>query len=234
MTAPPKAILFDTFGTLVDWRGGVSAALAEIGARRGVTADWLALTDAWRGAYRPSLDAVREGRRPWCVLDVLHRDSILALLPEFGAAALADEVEALVAIWHRLPAWPDSVAGLRRVHARYLTAPLSNGHVALLVGLSRAAGFDRDRVYGADVFRHYKPDAQTYLGACGLLGLDPGEVALAAAHNEDLAAARHFGLQTAFISRPLEFGAPDGRAKPARDWDFVADSVEALADQLGC
>jgi 2-haloacid dehalogenase len=229
-----KAVLFDTFGTLVDWRGGVSVALARLGEEHGVTADWLALTDAWRGAYRPSLDAVRSGARPWCILDDLHRDSILALLPQFGAAALAADVEALVAIWHRLPPWPDSAAGLRRIRQKFITAPLSNGHVALLVGLSKAAGFEWDMVCGADLFRHYKPDAETYLGACGLLGLTPAEVILAAAHNEDLAAAEHCGLKTAFISRPLEFGAPDGRAKPARDWDFVADSVEELATKLAC
>jgi 2-haloacid dehalogenase len=230
----PRAVLFDTFGTLVDWRGSVSVALAEIGARWGVAADWVALADAWRGAYRPSLDAVRNAERPWCVLDQLHRESILALLPQFGATALIADLADLVAIWHRLAPWPDSAAGLRRIRRRFVIGPLSNGHVALLVGLSRAVGFEWDMVFGADLFRRYKPDGQTYLGACGLLGLEPGEVMLAAAHNEDLAAAKHFGLQTAFISRPLEFGAPDERARPARAWDVVADSVEDLAAKLGC
>jgi 2-haloacid dehalogenase len=230
---PPQAILFDTFGTLVDWRGSVSAALAEIGAKRGVAADWTGLTDAWRGRYKPSMEAVRRGDKPWTILDDLHRDSILALLPEFGAQALAPDVAELVNIWHRLTPWPDTVAGLRRLRTRHVIAPLSNGHVALLVALSKHAGFGWDMVFGADIFRHYKPDPQTYLGAVQLLGLAPNAVMLAAAHNEDLAAARAAGLQTAFISRPMEYGAPDARAQPASAWEFCATSIEDLATQLG-
>jgi 2-haloacid dehalogenase len=228
----PRAVLFDVFGTLVDWRGSVAAALGEIGARRGVAADWFALADAWRGRYKPSMEAVRRGEIAWCVLDDLHRESVLALLPEFGAAALAEDVDELVAIWHRLDPWPDSASGLARIRNICLIAPLSNGHVALQANLARHAGFQWDLVFGADVFRHYKPDAETYLGACDLLRLAPGEVMLAAAHNEDLAAARGLGLRTAFISRPMEFGAPDGRARAGSDWDFCALSVENLAAQL--
>jgi 2-haloacid dehalogenase len=235
MTLPtprPRAILFDMFGTVVDWRGGVAAGLAEIGAKRGVTADWLGLTDAWRGAYRPSMDAVRRGARPWTILDDLHRDSILALLPEFGAAALAADADELVAIWHRLPPWPDSVHGLRALRQNFITAPLSNGHVALQINLSRHLGIHWDMIFGADVTRHYKPDPETYLGACALLGLPPASVMLAAAHNEDLAAARALGLQTAFISRPMEFGHPDHRAQPNQPWDLAVASVVELADRL--
>lgn len=228
----PRAILFDVFGTVVDWRGSVSAALAQIGARHGVEADWLALADAWRGRYAPSMNAVRRGERPWAVLDELHRDAILALLPEYGAQAMAVEIEDLVKIWHRLTPWPDSVGGLARLRREFVIAPLSNGHVALQIALARHAGIVWNMVFGADIYRHYKPDPETYLGAAGLLGLAPGEVMLAAAHNEDLAAARALGLQTAFISRPMEFGAPDHRAVAAADWEYVATSIEDLADQL--
>jgi len=186
----PRAVLFDVFGTLVDWRGSAAASLAEIGVRRGVAADWFKLTDAWRGRYKPSMAAVRRGEIPWCVLDDLHRESILALLPEFGASALAADVEELVAIWHRLDPWPDSAAGLAQIRKLCLIAPLSNGHLALQANLARHAGFQWDLVFGADIFRHYKPDTETYLGACGFLRLPPREVMLAAAHHEDLAAAR--------------------------------------------
>jgi len=228
----PKAILFDTFGTLVDWRGSVSAALAEIGVRHGVAADWLAITDAWRGRYRPSLDAVRRGETPFRLLDDLHRDAILALLPEYGAQALAPVADELIKIWHRLTPWPDSAPGLRRLRTRYVTGPLSNGHVALLVALSRHAGFTWDMVFGSDVSGHFKPDHETYLGACRLLGLAPADVMLAASHNEDLAVARGLGLQTAFIARPMEYGAPGERAKPAAAWTHSVGSVEELAETL--
>ncbi len=230
----PRAILFDVFGTLVDWRGTVGAALATIGARHGVQTDWLGLTDAWRGQYRPSMDAVRTGERPFVNLDHLHRESILTLLPAFGAGALAADVDELVRIWYRLAPWPDSAAGLVRLRARFITAPLSNGHAALQIALARHAGFTWDMLLVADVTRHYKPDAQTYLGACEFLGLEPAEVMLAASHNEDLAAARGFGLATAFISRPMEYGSPDSRAHPSADWTYTANSVEDLALQLSC
>ncbi|OYV35834.1 MAG: haloacid dehalogenase, type II [Rhodospirillales bacterium 20-64-7] len=227
-----RAVLFDVFGTLVDWRSGISAAFAEAGAACGVTADFAAMADAWRGRYRPSLDAVRAGARPFTDLDTLHRESLLALLPSFGAGAMAEEMDTLVAAWHRLPPWPDAAPGLARIRQTAWVAPLSNGHLALQIDLARHAGFAWDAVFGADVLRHYKPDREVYLGACKLLGLAPGEVMLAAAHNEDLAAARALGLRTGFISRPLEYGAPDARARPAEAWDIVAGSVEALAGQL--
>lgn len=229
-----KAVLFDSFGTLLDWRGSVSASLAEIGARHGVKANWLGLTDAWRGQYRPSMDAVRRGEKPFQILDQLHRESILTLLPKFGADALAGDADALVAIWHKLTPWPDTIPGLARIRTKFSIAPLSNGHVALLINNAKHNGINWDMICGADVFGHYKPDPQTYLGACKLLGGAPGEVMLAASHNEDLAAARALGLQTAFISRPMEFGTPDERAKPNSDWNYTANSVEDLAKKLGC
>jgi 2-haloacid dehalogenase len=229
----PAAVLFDVFGTLVDWRGSVAAALKDIGAQAGIEADWFGLTDAWRGRYRPSMDALRRGEQPFTILDDLHRATILALLPEYGAQALAPQADELVAIWHRLTPWPDSAAGLRQLNRTHITAPLSNGNVALLIDLARHADLTFDTIFGADISGHYKPDQATYLTACRLLNQPPGNVMLAAAHNDDLAAARALGLQTAFINRPLEYGAPDHRANPAADWDIVCASVIELAGRLG-
>lgn len=226
----PKAVLFDVFGTLVDWRGSISSGLAAFGETHGIAADWMGLTDAWRGAYKPAMDSVRRGERPMTTLDDLHRDALVALLPAFGVPSLpSDEIEGLVTLWHRLTPWPDSEAGLLVLKQHVVIGSLSNGHVALQVALAKHTGFAWDMIFGSDMFGHYKPDAEVYLGACKFLGLAPGEVMLAASHNEDLAAARKLGLRTGFISRPMEFGAPDERAKPADDWEVVAGSVEELA-----
>jgi 2-haloacid dehalogenase len=226
----PKAVLFDVFGTLVDWRGSISSGLAAFGETHGIAADWMELTDAWRGAYKPAMDSVRRGERPMTTLDDLHRDALVALLPAFGVRSLpSDEIEGLVTLWHRLTPWLDSEAGLLVLKQHVVIGSLSNGHVALQVALAKHTGFAWDMIFGSDIFGHYKPDAQVYLGACKFLGLAPGEVMLAASHNEDLAAARKLGLQTGFISRPMEFGAPDERARPADDWEIVTGSVEELA-----
>jgi len=229
----PRAILFDVFGTLVDWRGSVAAGLAAYGAARGIEADWFAITDAWRGAYQPSMARVRRGEQPWTNLDDLHRDALGALLPKFGVEVPDRDLDELVGLWHRLTPWPDSVAGLLRLKRHFIIASLSNGHVALQIALAKHTGFAWDMIFGADLYRHYKPDQETYLGACGFLGLAPGQVMLAAAHNDDLKAARAFGLQTGFVSRPMEYGAPDARARPDQKWEVVADSVEDLAAKLG-
>jgi 2-haloacid dehalogenase len=227
-----KAIVFDVFGTLVDWRGSVAAGLAAFGADRGLRADWVALTDAWRGAYKPAMDAVRKGEREWTTLDELHRDALADLAPKFGLALADADLDELVGIWHRLTPWPDSLAGLTALKRRFVVGSLSNGHVALQVNLAKHTGFPWDMIFASDMFRHFKPDAEVYLSACRFLGLAPGEVMLGASHNEDLAAARALGLRTGFISRPMEFGAPDERARPAEDWDVVAESVVDLAARL--
>lgn len=229
-----RAILFDVFGTVVDWRGGVIAALSDWGAAAGVAADWPALADAWRGEYAPAMERVRRGAQPWTALDDLHRESLRALLPRFGVA-VPDEAALthLAHAWRRLPAWPDSVDGLRRLRARHAVAALSNGNVALLVAMARHAGLPWDMIFGADLYRHYKPDPETYLGACGFLALPPGETLMAAAHPSDLAAARALGLRTAFIARPWEHGPGQPPPDPGGTWDFHADSILELADMLG-
>ncbi|HUZ65251.1 MAG TPA: haloacid dehalogenase type II [Acetobacteraceae bacterium] len=230
-----KAILFDTFGTLVDWRSSLIDELGGFGAGRGLTADWAAFVDAWRGEYVPSMERVRRGALPWTVLDDLHRASLDALIDRFHLVGLtaADRVH-LVRAWHRLRPWPDVVAGLRRLKARYVIAPLSNGNVALLTHLGKFAGLPWDAVFGADLFRHYKPDPETYLGACALLDLPPGEVMMAAAHNADLAAARAAGLRTGFFPRPTEYGpGQTDNLSATGAWDVVAADVTDFATRLG-
>jgi 2-haloacid dehalogenase len=234
MTMPDiRAVLFDVFGTVVDWRGSLIADLGAWGAARGVAADWAGLADAWRAAYAPSMDEVRRGARAWTVLDDLHRASLQRLLPRFGMSDLCDaDIDHINTVWHRLAPWPDSVAGLRRLKRTRVVAALSNGNVSLLLDMAKRADLPWDTVFGADLFGHYKPDPQTYLGACRLLRLPPAQVMLAAAHAGDLAAAQRFGLRTGFIARPLEHG-PGGKAEPAGAWDVAVASIEELAERLG-
>jgi 2-haloacid dehalogenase len=231
-----KAILFDTFGSVVDWRGSLIAELSAWGAARGIAADWAALVDAWRGAYAPAMQRVRRGEIPWTNLDALQRGSIETLVVAQGIAGLSGaDLDHLTTAWHRLDPWPDSVAGLARLRARYIIGPLSNGNVALLVNMAKRAGLPWDMVFATELFRHYKPDPETYLGACALLGLEPPQVMMAAAHNYDLHAARALGLRTCFFARPTEYG-PHQKIDFAADsdWDIVATDIEDVAAQLGC
>ena len=157
-----RALVFDMFGTLVDWRGGMIAHLSSWGDARGIRADWPTLVDAWRMDYPPSLDRVRSGERAWANLDVLHRESFARLAPKFGVPAQDDEgLNALARFWHELPAWPDVVGVLYQLKPRYMITPLSNGHVALLVSMSKSLGLPWDMIFGADLFWHYKPDPET-------------------------------------------------------------------------
>jgi 2-haloacid dehalogenase len=228
-----RAILFDVFGTVVDWRGSLIADLGAWGASRGIQADWAGLAAAWRGAYAPSMEEVRRGARPWTVLDNLHRASLQQLLPRFGLSDLYEaDIDHINQVWHRLDPWPDSVPGLTRLKRTHVIAPLSNGNLSLLVDMARHAGLPWDAVFASDLFGHYKPDKETYLGACRLLRLEPGAVMLAAAHPSDLAAAQRFGLRTGFIARPQEHG-PGGTAEPGGTWDVSVASIEELADRLG-
>ena len=232
-----RALLFDTFGTVVDWRGGLISSVQAWGLARGVAADWPGLVDAWRAEYVPSMAKVRTGEREWADLDVLQRESVEILAPKFGASRLdGDALDELVRMWHELPPWPDSVEALRRLRTRYVIAPLSNGHVALLVRLTKTAGITWDAVFGADVFRHYKPDPQTYLGAVALLGCEPSEVMLVAAHASDLDAAARCGLRTCYVSRPLECGPAQRVEKlPATGrFDLMVGDLLELAMELGC
>lgn len=232
----PDAVLFDVFGSVVDWRGSLIAELSAFGAQRGLATDWAALADAWRGLYRPSMDRVRRGELPWTRLDDLHRAALDELLPSHGLEALGEADRAhLTRAWHRLLPWPDSVAGLTRLKRRCIIGTLSNGNLSLLLNMAKHAGLPWDVVFGSDLFGHFKPDPEVYLGACRLLDLPPGRVMLAAAHNDDLAAARALGLRTGFFPRPAEYGPHQRRDFAAeQEWDVVATDIGDLATRLGC
>jgi len=231
----PRALLFDVFGTCVDWRSGVIAAGTALAARRGLSGiDWPALADAWRAEYQPRMEPVRQGVRPWTDLDTLHREGLDHVLAELGAAGLSDGDRAeLTLAWHRLDPWPDAVEGLRRLRADHVVAPCSNGHIALIVALSRHGGLVWDAVLGAELARMYKPHPDVYLRSVAALGLEPPEVMMVAAHNGDLAAAARCGLRTAFVPRPTEHGSGQTTDLHAgADVDVVAADLMELADRL--
>lgn len=230
-----KAMVFDTFGTVVDWRGSLIEDFRRWGASRGFDHDWAPLVDAWRGAYGPSKDSVRTSG-VWRNLDDLHRESLERLAPAMAINGLSSaDIDYMVRGWHRLKPWPDAVAGLQRLKPRFILGPLSNGNVALLVNMARHAGLPWDMVFSAELFRHYKPDVETYLGTARLLDLRPEEVMLVAAHNYDLKAAQACGLKTAFVARPEEHGPGQTQDLVAEgDWDLVAADFGALAEAMGC
>jgi 2-haloacid dehalogenase len=232
---PPLVIVFDTFGSVVDWRGSLIADLTAFGQARGVTADWPALVDAWRAAYQPSMARVRNGEIPWTRLDDLHRASLDRLVAEFGIKGLTEQDLVHINLgWHRLNAWPDSVPGLTRLKKGFVIGPLSNGNVSLLTNMAKHAGLPWDMIFGSDLFGHFKPDPETYLGVAKMMDLAPDQVMMAAAHNGDLAAARKCGLKTAFFPRPSEYGPHQKRDyKAEEDWDIVATDIEDMASQLG-
>jgi 2-haloacid dehalogenase len=229
------ALLFDVFGTCVDWRASVAREVGAAAARAGVALDPLAFADAWRALYQPSMEEVRSGRRPFVPLDVLHRESLGALLPRFGLAGRLPEaaLDDLARAWHRLDPWPDVVPGLARLRRRFVVAPHSNGNVALIVAMARRAGLAWDCVLGAEVVGRYKPERESYRIAVRLLGLAPGEAMMVAAHAGDLRAARDAGLRTAFVARPHEQGPGAGAESPPEGCDVVARDFLDLADRLG-
>jgi 2-haloacid dehalogenase len=231
-----KALLFDVFGTVVDWRGSIVAELTRFGAAKGIAADWAAFTDDWRGLYQPAMEEVRSGRRPWTILDVLHRESLDRLIAKYGIAGLSEEeTDHLNRVWHRLKPWPDAVEGLTRLKSRYIIGTLSNGNVGLLTRLAKHAGLPWDVVLGAETARAYKPLPQAYLASAQLLNLEPAQLMLVAAHNGDLAAAAAVGLRTAFVARPQEYGPHQSRDfKAEGKWDVVCASFTELADAMGC
>jgi len=231
-----KALTFDVFGTVVDWRSSIIEEGRALGRSKNIEADWVAFADAWRGRYQPSMARVRDGKMPWANLDNLHRASLDALLQEFGIAGLDEhEIAAFNRAWHRLNPWPDSVAGLSRLKKKYILATLSNGNVALLVNMAKKAGLPWDAILGAEVTKHYKPQPECYLLSAQLLDLAPHECMLVAAHNGDLLAAGALGFRTAFVGRPTEYG-PDQQAdlQAEHPFDIVSESFADLADKLGC
>ncbi len=230
-----RALTFDVFGTVVDWRGSIVAEGEERWTPRGARTGWAALADSWRRRYQPSLDRVRRGELPWTPLDVLHRASLDELLPDFGLEDLGEAERAeLNLVWHRLRPWPDVPEGLRRLARGFTVATLSNGNLALLEDLVRGGDLPFHRVLSAETYRAYKPDPRVYRGAAADLGCAPEEVMMVAAHPSDLRAAAACGLRTAHVVRPLEWG-PSGGVEEFRpdEFDIVATDFLDLAAKLG-
>lgn len=233
-----RALVFDVFGTVVDWRGGVAREAHAFLLRSGAAApDGERFADRWREHYNPAMAAVRTGARPFATLDVLNNETLRAVVREFGLdpdAINAGTLEELNRVWHRLDPWPDSVPGLRRLKRRFTLGTLSNGNIAIMVDMAKRAELPWDVILGAELARTYKPDPAVYRGAAASLGLEPPELCLVAAHNADLAAAKRCGLRTAFVPRPREHG-PNQTVdlEPDGEWDVVASDLEDLAERLG-
>jgi len=230
--ASPKVLAFDIFGTVVDWHGSIVREVQALYPQ----VDGNAFALAWRAGYQPAMQRVRSGELGWTRIDELHRMILDDLLPRFGLTHLSEtERTHLNRVWHRLDAWPDSVEGLQRLKRRFTICSLSNGNLGLLTNMAKRAGLPWDCVLSAEVFRAYKPDPATYLGVAQVFDVSPAEVMLCAAHHDDLAAARACGLQTAYIERPLEFGASQPKdVSPQAGNDWHARSIKHLADLLGC
>jgi 2-haloacid dehalogenase len=229
---PPQVLAFDVFGTVVDWHGSIAREVDALDL--GVAGDEFAL--AWRAGYRPAMERVRSGELGWTLIDDLHRIILDELLQRFGISGL-DEAQKkhLNRVWHRLDPWPDVVAGLARLKSRFMICTLSNGNLGLLADMAKRAGLPWDCILSAEVFRAYKPDPATYLGVARVFDVAPQQVMLVAAHHDDLAAARACGLGTAYIERPLEFGARQPKdVSPRAGNDLHAASLTALAGLLGC
>ena len=237
MTVPEiDALLFDVFGTVVDWRSGVIRDGRALGEEKDLDVDWAAFADAWREAYQPSMDRVREGDIAWRNLDSLHRDSLETLLDRFDIEGLTeDEKTHLNRVWHRLDPWPDVIPGLARLRCDYVIAPLSNGHVRLLTDMAKRARLPWDLILSAELAGHYKPDEEAYSTAVDLLDLDPEQVMMVAAHERDLDASGELGLGTAYVHRPAEWGPERSHETEKPDesaYDVVAEDVLDLAARL--
>lgn len=228
-----KALFFDVFGTLVDWRTGVAREAERMLAPLGWRCDWAAFAEAWRAEYQPAMEEIRSGRKPFAKLDVIHRQNLERILPRFGSQALPEDVlHALTFAWHRLPAWPDVPQALARLKQRYLLAPVSNGNIALMAHLARHNGFAWDAVLGAEIAGDFKPKPRVYLAAADAFDLNPAQCMMVAAHSYDLAAAAACGLRTGHVARPDEHGPNTGETAPTVAVDCAGRDLADLADQL--
>jgi 2-haloacid dehalogenase len=230
-----RVLLFDVFGTLVDWRGSIAREARHLLSPLGVAPDWEAFADAWRDQYQPAMEEVRTGRIPFSKLDVLHRRNLDVVLDHFKLNHIDEPTRAeLNLAWHRLDAWPDVTVALARLHNRFRLAPCSNGNISLMVDLARRNGFVWDAILGAEVARDYKPKAVVYLSAANAFDCTPGQAMMVAAHSSDLAAAAGAGLRTAFVARPDERGVGRGESRASVPVDLSVSSLIELADRLGC
>ena len=229
------ALLFDVFGTVVNWREGISRDVAIIADQKCVSLDPAAFADSWRAEYQPAMEEVRSGRRSFTILDVLHRENLKKVATDFGLGALsAEDEDFLVTAWHRLHGWPDSSEGMLRLKQKFILGSQSNGNIALIVNMAKYANLPWDVILGAEVVGHYKPQPKAYLNACTALGLATENCMMVAAHNDDFVAARAAGMKTAFVCRPTEHGVGQTKDLHAeQDWEFVAQDFNDLADKLG-
>jgi 2-haloacid dehalogenase len=230
-----KAMTFDVFGTVVDWRRSLIEELRAFGSAKGIVGNWDAFVDQWKTCYKPGMDAVRAGKLPWTNVEGIYRRKLDALLAEYGLHGLSEaEKVHLNRAWHRCSPWPDVAAGLTRLKRKYVLSTLSNGDVACLINMARHGGLQWDCVLCAEIFRHYKPDPEVYRGAIELLALQPHEIMMVAAHNYDLKAARYHGMRTVFVPRPREYGPGQiSDLKPEENWDVIAEDFEQLAAVMG-
>ncbi len=230
-----KALIFDVFGTLVDWRESIASQAHALLSPQGFTTDWHAFADAWRNEYQPAMERIRSGQRTFCKLDVLHRDNLDIVLAHLGWTSVDEATRAkLTLAWHTLDAWDDVNQALSRLRKKYLLAPCSNGHIALMVQLARHNNWHWDAITGAEIAHDYKPQAVVYQASAEALGCRWDEVIMVAAHSSDLEAAKQAGLKTAFIARPNEHGLNLGESKATTSVDFEAQNLQHLADVLEC
>jgi 2-haloacid dehalogenase len=237
-----KALLFDVFGTVVDWRTGIAREVESIAKKNDISLDPFDFADAWRAEYQPAMEEIRKGRRSFTILDILHMENLKKIAPKFNLHNLSDDdFEFLVTAWHRLPGWPDSSDGLSLLKKKYILATQSNGNIALIVNMAKFSNLNWDVILGAEVTGHYKPEPEAYLKACNALNFKTEECLMVAAHEDDLRAARQQGMKTAYVHRPFEYGkdklfdiAEVNDYKGDREWDIVSTDLKNLAKQLGC
>jgi 2-haloacid dehalogenase len=234
-TVAVRALVFDVFGTLVDWRSSIAREARETLSPLGIAVDWDAFADAWRDQYQPAMEEVRAGRLPFSKLDLLHRRNLDVVLGQLGLDGVDEPTRVRLNLaWHRLDAWPDVARGLTRLRAKYRIAPCSNGNISLMVDLARHNEFAWDAILGAEIARDYKPKPGVYLAAAAAFDCAPAQTMMVAAHSSDLAAAAAAGLRTAFIARPDEHGRGRGEARAAVPVDVAAADLGDLADRMGC
>ena len=237
-----KALLFDVFGTVVDWRSGIVSAVEDIAKKNNIPLNATEFADAWRAEYQPAMEEIRAGRRNFTILDILHMENLKKIAPKFSLHNLSNEDNNfLITAWHRLPGWPDSSEGLQKLKTKFILATQSNGNIALMVNMAKHSNLNWDVILGAEVLGYYKPHPEAYLRACKSLNLDPQECLMVAAHDDDLKAASLQGMKTAYVDRPFEYGkekvfdlAKVNDYKDDRKWDIISKDFNDLASQLGC
>ena len=237
-----KALLFDVFGTVVDWRSGIANEVKKIANKYSITIDALEFADSWRAEYQPAMEEIRKGNRSFTILDILHMENLKKISSRFGLDKLSsDDFDLLVKAWHRLPGWPDSSEGLNKLKTKFIIATQSNGNIALMVNMAKYSNLNWDVILGAEVVGHYKPEPEAYLKACRTLHLNPEECMMVAAHDDDLKAASLQGMKTGYVHRPYEYGKDKlfdisevNDYKGDRSWDFISKDLNDLAYQLGC